>query len=247
MWVKLSNRCQMVLEFQIKPLQFLFSPYRIQKAETILFSSNCGFRKSGRFFVTRLDYWIVQMCFLCWKRCGPEITDRKQNTSSVYLPMWQGNSIFFFFFQSCAPRATLWIFDICLTLRHFEELWHPCREYAAKSASWTVEKNGFTFDLIKSHRNIQPRVSLKLWLWWILRETSILECRCSVYRQLYLTFPVIYFFLMGWVIIRDWLLIITIIQYFLIMLLLHKFLFNDSDQAVIKVAKLVTLFFILMI
>lgn len=93
----------MVLEFQIKPLQFLFSPYRIQKAETILFSSNCGFRKSGRFFVTRLDYWIVQMCFLCWKRCGPEITDRKQNTSSVYLPMWQGNSIFFFFFNLVPP------------------------------------------------------------------------------------------------------------------------------------------------
>lgn len=103
MWVKLSNRCQMVLEFQIKPLQFLFSPYRIQKAETILFSSNCGFRKSGRFFVTRLDYWIVQMCFLCWKRCGPEITDRKQNTSSVYLTMWQGNSIFFFFFNLVPP------------------------------------------------------------------------------------------------------------------------------------------------
>lgn len=80
--------------------------------------------------------------------------------------------------------------------------------------------------------------------WWILRKTSIVECWCSVYRQLYLTFPVFFFSNDNYKMTVNWLLavvIITIIQYFLIMLVLHKFPFNDSDQAVIKVAKLATL------
>lgn len=64
----------------------------------------------------------------------------------------------FFFFPIVHPWASLWIFDICLTLRNFEELWHACGEYTAQSKSSTVETR-FTCAMIKSHHSPRCCVS----------------------------------------------------------------------------------------
>lgn len=145
---------------------------QIKEAETI-FQYNLCPREFAQFYVTRLDYWIVRICSPSCKWCGPEITDRKENGSWVYLPMWQGNNMvhvlfcsyflsffffFSFFFSIVHPWASLWIFDICLTLRNFEELWHACGEYTAQSKSSTVETR-FTCAMIKSHHSPRYCVS----------------------------------------------------------------------------------------
>lgn len=188
------------------------------------------------------------MCFLCWKRCGPEITDRKQNRSSVYLLMWQGNSIFFF---HIVPPGLLYEFLIFVS--HWEislscDIPVENTQWSQRAGLWknvllliwsnpiatfrpaSLLNCGFVFYCINIKGILHPRILVLC----LQTASSYVSC--------------IFFFSNG---LDDnlrmtinWLLavvIIMIIQYFLIMLLLHKCLFNDSDQAVIKVVKLVTL------
>lgn len=104
---------------------------QIKEAETI-FQYNLCPREFAQFYVTRLDYWIVRICSPSWKWCGPEITDRKENGSWVYLPMWQGNNMvhilfcsyflsfsFFFSFQSCTPGL---LYEFLIFVSHWEIL-----------------------------------------------------------------------------------------------------------------------------
>lgn len=104
---------------------------QIKEAETIFQYNLCPL-EFAQFYVTRLDYWIVRICSPSWKWCGPEITDRKENGSWVYLPMWQGNnmvhilfcsyflSLFFFFLSNRAPLGFSMNFWY---LSHTEKFW----------------------------------------------------------------------------------------------------------------------------
>lgn len=103
---------------------------QIKEAETI-FQYNLCPREFAQFYVTRLDYWIVRIYSPSWKWCGPEIADRKENGSWVYLPMWQGNNMvhvlffsyffsFFLFFSNLAPLGFSMNFWY---LSHTEKFW----------------------------------------------------------------------------------------------------------------------------